>query len=310
MKAAQYSRYGGPEVIEVKNLDKPKPKEGQLVVKIKAAAVNPFDWKVRRGYKKDAIPIKLPITIGADFAGIVSEVPVGVNAFNIGDDVYGSVSVLNGGSGAMAEFASANTNSIALKPTVLDYEQSAAIVLVGISTMQALDQLDLDEGKKLLIHGGAGGIGSSAIQYAKHLGVYVATTVRADDKDFVTELGADEVIDYETQDFAQLLKDFDAVFDTVGGETYAKSFNVLNEGGMIVSMNEQPNEKLAREHKITAVLLSSKVDTNSLNELRKVIEKSVIKPQIDKIFPLDHAAEAFEYQESGHPKGKVVVRVS
>lgn len=309
MKAAQYRQYGGPEVIEIVEIEKPAPKAGQIIVEVKAASVNVFDWKVRRGYMKDAIPITLPITIGADFAGIVTEVPGGITEFSEGDDVYGSVNVLNGGSGAFAEFATANIDSIALKPTTIDYEQSAAIVLVGVSSMQALDQLELREGKKVLIHGGAGGIGSSAIQYAKHLGAEVMTTARAADKDFVTSLGADTVVDYESEDFSGVLSDMDTVFDTVGGETYTKSFKVLKKGGKIVSMNEQPNNELAAEYGVTAILLSAKVNAESLNRLKEVVDKGVIKPQIDKVFMLNQAAEAFDYQENGHSKGKVVVKV-
>lgn len=309
MKAAQYSQYGGSEVIEIKEIDKPELKEGQVLVEVKAAAVNPFDWKVRRGYMKETIPLELPITIGADYSGILNEVPDDITDFNVGDEVYGSANVLNGGSGGFAEYATSNTTSMALKPTTLSHEESAAIVIVGVSTMQALDQMDLGEGKRILIHGGAGGIGSVAVQYAKHLGAYVVTTARGQDKDFVIGIGADEVIDYETQDFTQIIKDFDAVFDTVSGETYTKSFRVLKPGGIIVSMNEQPNEELAIKHGVKAVLLSSKVNTMSLDRLREVVDKGIIKPQVDKVFPLDQAAEAFNYQENGHPKGKVVVSV-
>ncbi len=310
MKAVRYSQYGGPEVLQIAEIDKPSLKDGQILVEVKASAINPFDWKVRKGLMKDSIPLDLPITIGSDFAGIVEEVPAGIEAYKPGDEVYGSANVLNGSSGSMAECAAVNTTSVALKPGDLNFTEAAAIVLVGVSTIQALDQMNLSEGKKILIHGGAGGIGSSAIQYAKHLRAYVATTARADDIDFVKNLGADEVIDYESRDFSEVVKDFDAVFDTVGGETYKKSFGVLKEGGIIVSMVMPPDEELAGKYSVKAVLMSSKVNTDSLNRLKELVEQDIIKPQVDKAFPLSQAAKAYDHQENGSPKGKVVVEIS
>ncbi len=309
MEAIQYSKYGGPDVLEVKEIERPVLKDGQVLVRVKAAAINPFDFKLRRGDNKDSVPLDLPVVIGADYSGVVSEVPEDVTDFKAGDEVYGSAIVLNGGSGAFAEFAASNTNSMALKPASLSFTEAAAFVLVGVSAIQTLDQLDLSKGKKLLIHGGGGGVGSSAIQYAKHLGAYVATTARESDKDFVDGLGADEVINYEAQDFSEILSDYYAVLDTVGGETYTKSFKILKPGGRIISMNMSPDEELARRHGVTALLQSSKVNTYNLNRVRELVDHGVFRPQVDKVFPLEQAAEAFDYQESGKAKGKVVVKI-
>jgi alcohol dehydrogenase len=310
MKAAQYSQYGGPEVIKINDIEKPVPRPGQVLVEVKTAALNPFDSKVRSGIKKDAIQLNLPVTIGADFAGVVTEVTGDAAGIEVGDEVYGSAMILNGGSGAIAEYAAANAASITQKPKNVSFEEAAAIVLVGVSASQALEQLELGDGKKVLIHGGAGGIGSTAIQLAKHLGAYVATAVKAKDFDFVKGLGADEVIDYENQNFEDVLNDYDAVFDTVSGETYTRSFKVLKKGGTIISMNERPNEELASKHEVTALHLHSKVNTESLNKVRLLVEEGIIKPQVAKTFTIDQTVEAFKCLETGHPQGKVVIKIS
>ncbi len=306
MKAAQINEYGSPDVIKIVDIDKPAPGEGQILVELRAASLNPFDYKLRKGFMKDMMPLQFPITIGADFAGVVVE---GSDDYRPGDEVFGSAIILNGGSGALAEFATANTQNIALKPKNVSFQQAAAAVLTGVSALQAVNQLDLGPGKKVLIHGGAGGIGSAAIQYAKHLGAHVATTAAAKDKEFVTGLGADEAVDYETQKFEEVMHGYDAVFDIVGGETQARSFAVLKEGGIMVSMFGQPDETLAAEHKVTGIAQNTQINTASLNQLKKLIEDGVIKPQIDREFPLDQTAEAFKHLETGSPQGKVVVRI-
>lgn len=307
MRSVRYSQFGTPDVLEIKNIPRPRPKAGQALVEIRAIAINPFDSKLRQG--STGIDVALPITPGADFAGVITEVAHGITNLKKGDEVFGSAIVLNGGSGAMAEYAVANEASMALKPARSSFEEAAASVLVGVSALQALDQLDLSNNKKILIHGGAGGIGSMAIQYAKHLGAYVATTARAKDKDFVVKLGADEVIDYETQKFDEILKDYDAAYDTIGKDTFVRSFVILKPGGKIVSMIEKPNEELAKQYSITALQQFTKVNTDSLNKLRFYIDKGIIKPQIGKIFSLDQAQEAFRSLESGKVHGKIVVSI-
>ena len=290
MKAARYSEYGGPEVLQIVEIDKPEAKDGQVIVEVHAAAINPFDFKVRAGMMKDFIPLELPITIGADFAGVIVQA---AGDYKEGDEVFGSAITLNGGSGAVAEYAAVNIKNMTAKPANVSAQEAAAVVLTGVSAIQALNQLSLGEGKKVLIHGGAGGIGTAAIQYAKHLGAYVATTAQAKDKDYVSGLGADEVIDYEAQKFDEMLQDFDAVFDTVGGDTYTRSFKILKDGGTIISMVEQPVEGIAKEKNVTALYQSTNVKTESLNELKELIEAGVIKPHVDGEFPLGEAGDAF-----------------
>lgn len=311
MKAAQYNTYGGVEVIGINNnTPKPSAGSGQVLVEVYAASINPFDWKLREGYMKDMIPLEFPFTIGGDFSGVVVKLGSNVTEFKIGNEVYGQALVLNGGSGALAEFATANVKNTAVKPKSVDHLQAASLPLVGSSAIQALEEhMGLKNGDKILIHGGSGGIGSIAIQIAKHLGVYVATTVSSDNIDFVKSLGADEIIDYKKQKFEQVLEDYDAVFDTAGGETTDKSFKVLRRGGVLVSMLGKPNPKLAKQYSINAIGQNSGVTSKRLKHLTELIDKGVIKPQVDKVFPLTQTKEAFEYLEIGHPKGKVVVKV-
>jgi alcohol dehydrogenase len=217
--------------------------------------------------------------------------------------------VINGGSGAFAEMALANTESIAHKPKRLSHAEAAALPLVGVSAWQALtEDIGLSKGQKILIHGGAGGIGSMAIQLAKNLEAYVATTVSTDDKEFVQELGADEVIDYKTRAFEDLLHDYDAVFDTVAGETYRRSFKVLKKGGIIVSMLEQPNTELMNQYGVKAIFRFTQVNRERLVKLAQWVDQNNnIKIHIDRTFTLDQAGKALDYQKDIHPRGKVVL---
>lgn len=311
MKAAQYNQYGGPEVIEVNNnASNPSASPGQVLVEVHVASLNPFDDKLRLGYMKEMIPLKFPFTIGGDFSGVVKELGEGVMDLKIGDEAYGQALVLNGGSGGIAEIASANVGNCALKPKSIDFFQAAALPLVGSSAILALEEyIKLKNGNKILIHGGAGGIGHIAVQLAKHLGAYVAATASGDDIEFVKSLGADEAIDYKTQKFEEVLHDFDAVFDTVGGETTDKSFKILKKGGVIVSMLGAPNPELAKQYGVTSIGQNTKVTPARLKHLTELVDDGAVKPHIDKVFPFDQTREAFEHLEKSHPRGKVVVRI-
>ena len=312
MKAAQYNRYGGPEVIEINNnASNPSAGKGQVLVEVYAASLNPFDWKLRLGYMKEMIPLKFPFTLGGDFSGVVAGLgPSADGDFKVGDQVYGQAIVLNGGSGAFAEFAASNVVNTSLKPKSVDFLQAASLPLVGTSAIQALeDHIKLKSGDKILIHGGAGGIGHIAVQLAKYLGAYVATTVGGGDMEFVKSLGTDEAIDYKTQKFEEIMHDFDAVFDTVGGETTDKTFKVLKKGGIIVSMLGAPNPELAKQYGVTAIGQNTTTTAKKLVRLAELVDRGVIKPQVDKVFPLEHARESFDFLEKGHPRGKVVVKI-
>jgi NADPH:quinone reductase-like Zn-dependent oxidoreductase len=248
-----------------------------------------------------------------DFSGVIERIGEGVSGLKHGDEVYGQAAEILGGSGAFAEMALANADTIAHKPKTLSHEEAAGLPSVGVSAWQALvETIGLSKGQKILIHGGAGGIGSIAIQLAKHLGAYVATTVSTNDKEFVKEeLGADEVIDYKTQNFEDVLShDYDAVFDTVGGETYTRSFKVLKRGGMIVSMLEQPNQELMDRFGVKAISQFTQVNRERLTKLAQWVDQNNIRVNIDRTFTLDETGKALDFQRDVHPRGKVVLEVS
>lgn len=311
MKAIKLKSYGGYENLElVDNINEPQPLEGQVLVAVEASSVNPFDSFIIKGYMKDVKPLDLPVIPGGDFSGTIKALGPGVVDYRIGDEVYGTAIVLSGGSGAYAEMAVVNVKRIALKPKSVDFVQAASLPLVGVSAIQALiENVKLSKGQKILIHGGAGGIGTVAIQLAKHLGAYVATTVSGKDIDYVKGLGADEVIDYKTEKFEDKFRDFDAVFDTIGGQVTEKSFKVLKKGGVLTSMKGQPSAELANQYGVTGVATNTSSNTERLMRLSELVDEGVIKPQVDKIFPLDKTAEAFVYKEQSPVRGKVVIKI-
>jgi NADPH:quinone reductase-like Zn-dependent oxidoreductase len=311
MKSVQINKYGSSEVIEInQSTSEPTISSGKVLVIIKAAGVNPADWKIREGGLQQLVSLQFPSTLGIDFSGVIKQVGEGVSPsdFKQGDEVYGQAGVINGGSGAFAEMALANTESIANKPKRLSHAEAAGLPLVGVSAWQALvENIGLSKGQKILIHGGAGGIGSIAIQLAKYLGADVATTVSINDKQFVQELGADQVIDYKTQTFEDLLHDYDAVFDTVGDETYRRSFKVIKKGGVIVSMLDQPDSELMNQYGVKAIFQFTQADRERLTKLAQWVDQNNIRVNVEKTFSLDEAGKALDYQKDVHPRGKVVL---
>lgn len=310
MKAAQINKYGGKEVLRLRvDVPKPKPEAGQVLVEVRAAGVNPFDRTVREGYMKDIIPLNFPATLGGDVSGTVAELGEGVGGFSIGQPVFGQANAVSG-QGSYAEFTPVKAESLIAKPDSLDYETAAAAPLAAVSSYQALvDHAGLKAGQKVLIQGAAGGIGSFAVQLAKHLGAYVAATAATEDMDYVKSLGADEVIDYKTQDFSSIVKDYDVVYDTVGGETFTKSHQVLKPGGIIVTMAGQPDEALAKQYGIQTLHQSTQVNPERLAAVTDLLEQGVLTVHIDKVFPLEQAGEAQAYIQAGKHHGKVVLKV-
>jgi NADPH:quinone reductase-like Zn-dependent oxidoreductase len=319
MKAAQINRYGGSEVIEINQNAPPpsKPSPDKILVGINAAGVNPVDWKIREGHMQQMVNLQFPSTLGMDFSGVIlgtegGEEKAHTPGFGQGDEVYGQAGVPNGGSGAFAETAVTKVDSVASKPKSLTHVEAAALPLVGVSAWQALvENMKLSKGQKILIHGGAGGIGSISILLAKSLGAHVATTVSSDDKQFAATLGADKIIDYKTQAFEDLTRDYDAVLDTVGGETYSKSFEVLKRegGGIIVSMLEQPNKELMEQFSVNALFQFTQVNRERLTRLAQWVDQNSIKVNVDRTFPLDESARAMDYVKYVHPRGKIVLEI-
>lgn len=311
MKAAQFKAYGETEVIEMtKEAVKPQPKRGQILVEVKAAGINPVESAIRKGDMQQRLPLPFPVTLGGDFSGVVQGLGEGVSGFRLGDEVYGIANQLKGGSGAVAELVAANAANSALKPKSVDHQQAAGLPLGGASALQALEEhMALKAGQKILVQGGAGGIGSMAMSLAKSLGAYVVATVNARDVAFAKRLGADEVIDYTSQDFTRLVTDADAVLDTVGGEITNTSVGALKSGGILVTMAGQADEALIKKQGITVINQMTRGDFKQLTRLAQLVDEGKVRPVVDKTFMMDEAKEAYDYLEKGHPRGKVVIRI-
>jgi NADPH:quinone reductase-like Zn-dependent oxidoreductase len=312
MRAVQFSSYGGPEVITLtRDAVPPRPAEGQILVEVRAASLNPVDTAIRSGGMRQMLPLELPATLGGDFAGVVTEVGAAVGGFAAGDEVYGQGTPLLGGSGTLAELVAAQAGMTAPKPKTLDFTAAAALPLVGASAVQAIiDHMNVQRGQRVLIHGAAGGVGSIAVQIAKHLGAYVIATAFTEDVGFVRRLGADEVIDATTQAFEHVVRDLDGVLDTAGGDTAAKSYGVLKRGGILVSMTAQPDETRMKETGVRAVGQFTQPTTERLRKLAEFVDAGIVKPYIDRVFSFDQAAAAFTHREVDKPRGKVIVAVA
>lgn len=311
MKAIQVQTYGGTDVITINNdAQKPSIQPGKVLVVVHSASLNRIDSAIRNGYMKDMLHLQLPISLGGDFSGVVSEIGEGVTSFKPGDEVYGNAGHFKGGTGSLADFTEANAENIALKPTTIDFTQAASLPLVAASALQGIEEeIQLKAGQKILIQGGAGGIGSLAIQIAKLAGAYVAASVSTDDVDFVKSLGADQVIDYKTRDVTKELQEFDAVFDTAGGEAMDQLFAVLKKGSILVTMAGQPKQELAEQFGVTARSQMTKANTAQLNRVAELVDSGKLKVQVEKIFSFTEGKEAFTYFETQHPRGKVVINV-
>jgi alcohol dehydrogenase len=310
MKAVQINSFGGPGVIEL-NTEAlvPEIKEGRIIVEVYAAGLNPIDYKIRNGNLKDSLKT-FPVTLGTDFAGVIKETGTGDGGFKVGDEVYGNAIVLGGGSGTFAEVVSAKVTSTALKPRSLDFIEAASLPLAAASALQAIEEhIKIKRDHKILIQGGAGGIGSIAVQIAKMHGAFVAATSASENIEFVKELGADLVIDYKNEDFSEKISGYDAVFDTAGGAAAEKSLSVIKPGGIIVSMVAFFDQAKSKELGITAITQETKTTSDKLKRIADLVDKGLIKAEVDKVFGLGEVKEAFMYFETGHPQGKVVLRV-
>lgn len=332
MRAVFINEYGSNEKIQIASLKTPEVSSDDLLIKIKAASVNPLDTRIRDGKMKQVLHYKMPLIIGSDLAGEVVGVGANVKNFKVGDEVYARADTMR--IGTFAEYIAVSDENVSLKPKNLSMEQAAAVPLVALTAWQILvEKAKVKKGQKVLIHGGAGGVGSTAIQLAKHLGVYVATTASSKDSKKLKEYGADVVIDYKTQDFSSILDDYDLVLDTRGGETLAKSLTILKPGGQVVSINGTPDANMADELKLGFLmkniftLLSLKTNLQAkklgvtysfhfmypsgteLTQLKKLYENKTLKPVVDKIFPFESVKDALSYSESGNAKGKIVIRV-
>ncbi|HEO8418452.1 NADP-dependent oxidoreductase [Niallia sp. FSL W8-0635] len=331
MRAMVIDRYGK---VPMRLAEMPTPEIGEyeVLAEIHAASINPVDFKIRDGKVKLLLKYKMPLILGNDFSGVVAKVGAKVTRFKVGDEIYARPRKSK--IGTFAEYIAIHEEDIALKPKNLSFEEAASIPLVGLTTYQALaDIMQLQKGQKILIQAGAGGVGTFAIQLAKIMGAFVATTASEAGANLVKSLGADEIINYRTEKFEEKLKNYDAVFDTLGGEILEKSFGVVKSGGKIVSVSGLPNARFGREygsgffktllfsaltHKLTVLekkhhvqysFLFMKPSGEQLRTIANYIEAGKIKPIIDRVYPFENAQEAMEYAETGRAKGKIIVKI-
>lgn len=332
MKAYSISRYSKTDRLKLVDLPVPNLKQDEVLVEIYAASVNQLDLKIKSGEFKLILPYKLPLVLGHDVSGVVTKVGSTVTKFKAGDEVYARPSDFH--IGAFAEYIAINEKDLALKPTNISFEEAASIPLVSLTAWQALiEKSNLKKGQKVFIQAGSGGVGTIAIQLAKHLGLKTATTTGAANTELVKSLGADVVIDYRKEDFEAVLKDYNLVLNSQDAKTLEKSLNVLKDGGKVISISGPPTPVFANEFnlpwyvKFATKLLSSKIRGKAkksnvdyeflfmrangmqLSEIGKLIETGVIRPIVDKVFPFEQMNEAMSYVSSGHAKGKVVVKV-
>ncbi|MCI1593153.1 MULTISPECIES: NADP-dependent oxidoreductase [Heyndrickxia] len=331
MRAMVIDRYG-KFPMRLAEMPTPEIGEYEVLAEIHAASINPIDFKLRDGKVKLLVKYKMPLILGNDFSGVVAKVGAKVTRFKVGDEIYGRPRKSK--IGTFAEYIAIHEDDIALKPKNLSFEEAASIPLVGLTSYQALtDILQLQKGQKILIQAGAGGVGTFAIQLAKLMGATVATTASEAGANLVKSLGADEIINYKTEKFEEILKNYDAVFDTLGGEILEKSFEVIKSGGKIVSVSGLPNARFGKEygsgffktmlfsmasHKLTALekkynvqytFLFMKPSGEQLRIIANFIETGKIKPIIDRVFPFKDAQKAMEYAESGRAKGKIILKI-
>ncbi len=308
MKAVRIHAFGGPEVLQIDEIATPVPQAGEVLVKVAAASVNPVDWKVRAGYLQAVFKQSFPIALGEDFAGTVASVGADVTDVKVGDEVYGSISVVRGGS--CAEYLTAATNDYALKPKSLDFAQAASLGVAALTAWQAFDTAGLSAGQKVLIHAAAGGVGSMAVQLAKARGAYVIGTASARNAEFVKGLGADEVIDYATTKFEDVVKDADLVFDLMGGDTQARSYGVVKRGGWLVSAAQPPDAAQLAAHGLRGLMIGMRPDRSLFDQLTALIEAGKVKPIIETVLPLAEIAKAHELSQTGRTRGKIILTMA
>ena len=305
MKAVRIHQYGGPEVLSLDDAAQPEPGAGKVLVRIRAAGVNPADWKIREGQFKEFLPLQFPAILGFDFAGEVVTSGPGASGFKQGDPVYGTAM------GTYAEFVAARMEEVALKPASMSYVEAASVPVAGQTAWQALfDVGGLGAGKRVLIHGATGGVGSFAVQLAKARGVSVIGTGSERNQEYLRELGVDEPIDYKKTKFEDVARDVDVVFDTQGGETQQRSWQVLKKGGVLVSIVQQPSEEEAARYGVKGVFLGRQPSTEQLVEIAKLADAGKFKTKVDTVLPLSEARRAHELSQSGHARGKIVLTVA
>lgn len=300
MRAVLIHEAGGPDVLSLEEIERPQPDEGEVLIAVKAASVNPIDWKIRRGIRET----KMPKILGNDASGVIDISRA--EGFAVGDEVFGVVP-----SGGYAQLATAPAGMIAKKPAGLSHEQAACLPVAGMTAWQALfDKGKLQAGQTVLIAGGAGGVGHLAVQFAKHAGAHTIATGSARNREFILGLGADQYVDYTSQDVSEAAQDVDVAFDAVGGETTASLVPTLRAGGVLVTIANAPPEQAAAQRGARAELFSMSPSSEQLARIAALVADGTVRVEIAHTFSLEEARQAHELSEAGHTRGKIVLTVS
>lgn len=331
MLAVRIHEYGGPEVLRLDEVDKPSPRPRDILVRVRAAAVNPVDWKVRRGDQRSVMRYRLPWILGLDVSGVVEAVGAKVTKFRVGDEVWSSPHHTR--PGTYAEYVCIDEREAARKPKNITHEEAASIPLVGLTAYQCVvEKGRLEKGQRVLVHAGAGGVGSFAIQLAKHLGAHVITTASARNTDFVRDLGADEVIDYTKVNFADACDPVDLVVDSLGEPVFDDNLRVLRRGGRLSNITADLGQYTERYGSVLSLIpmglvmvklhvwpllkkgirsrhVIKRCDGEQLSAITELVEAGAIRPVIDRVLPLADIQEAHRHSESHHARGKIVLTV-
>ncbi len=301
MQAIRVHDYGGPEVLVLERVPRPEPMAGQVLVRLKAAGVNPADWKMRAGYYKPFMPLPLPWIPGLEAAGIVEAVGAGVTTLQSGQAVYGPIG------NSYAEYAVAEAADLFTKPAHLSFEQVASVPVGALTAWQAvIEEAEVQPGQRVLVHGGAGGVGLFAVQFARWKGAHVTATTSAANADFVRSLGVETVIDYHATKFEDVVQDVDAVIDTVGGDIIERSLQVIRPGGILVTVAGRVDPEMGQARGVRATS-SRRADTAKLRQITELLESKQLTPEVGKVFPLAQARQAHELSQTGHGRGRIVL---
>ena len=308
MKALRIDGYGGSEALEIVDVARPAIGSSDVLVEVHAASVNPIDWKIREGYMKSFVEIPMPHIMGRDVSGVVVDKGEDVNILSVGDAVFGSATADR--DGTHAEYVAIKPTLLAIKPDWIDHVDMASLPIASLSAYAGLvTHGNLVEGEKVLIHAGAGGVGVIALQLAKQIGATVATTASESNAGYVRELGADIVIDYRSTDFTKVVSNYDLVFDTLGGDVHLESYAVLAPGGRMTYLNAGPIPDEVPRDDVTVVNALVNYDTKPLARIAELVDSGAIKPQVSAVVPLAEAISAYNLSQTGHVRGKVVLRI-
>ncbi len=304
MKAVRLHRFGGPQVLQLDDIPDPDVRDGKLLIRVRAASVNPVDYKIRKGGYPKVTEKDLPVTLGRDVAGVVETAAGG---FTAGDEVYAHLDWADGG---YAQFALCAPEGVAAKPANLDMVEAAAAPLAATTAWQGLfDHGQLKAGERVLIHGASGGVGAFAVQFARIAGAEVIATASAEEIERVRSLGADQVIDHKAQKFEDEVHDVDLVFDLIGKDTQERSFQTLKRGGRLISTVQEPDHARADAAGVMAKRYMAIPNARQLAKFATLIDTSQVVVTVAKVFNLDEAVDAHRFLEADHPHGKVVLKV-